>query len=252
MKGIRLDGYSLALGSVLGLGAGVGLGYLLRRKAFAAKLDHEVEQIKSHYNDRLKSLLAGAGDDNEPERKGWMGVVSRTLPAPVAIRPKVEGYGAGPSTRRTRGRSEDSSSGGDPVPEGAGENSSADLELVVTEEDAIKFMTRVPPDGEIYAITMEESLEVDPGWQTASVTWYEEDNALVDEDDSTIPNILGTVGPLSPDGFGGESEDAELRYVKNHKLQIIFEIKRDRRSYADVVLGYGNPANVKSRADTST
>jgi hypothetical protein len=252
MKGIRFDGYSLALGSVLGLGAGVGLGYLLRRKAFTTKLDHEVEQIKSHYNDRLRSMLAGAGDEESEPKKSWMGVVSSALPAPVPIRPRTEGYGAGPSTSRARGRQEDQSGGGDAVSEVSGDDAPASVELVVTEEDVVRHLTTVPKDGVIYTISREESLEVDPGWQTACVTWYEEDNALVDEDDSTIPNILGTVGPLSPADFGGISEDPELKYVKNHKLQIIFEIKRDRRSFADVVLGYGNPANVKSRADTTT
>lgn len=275
MKGIKFDAYSLGLGGLLGVGVGFGLGYLLRRKAFAAQLDAEVVKVKERYNDRLKSLLSDATDDGQVEvsvdvgegmdRQRWTDVVARTLPAPVAIRPKAEGYGAGPSSRRKRGGPEDQTSGGDPVPEGAGEDVSDPLEglepeeenwppsveQVMTQAEVTRFMTSVPDRGIIYPITVEEAGEVDAGWQTACVKWYEDGNTLVDERGSPIPNIVGTVGPLGPDRFGEDPENPMLCYVKNHKLEIIFEIERDRRSYSDVVLGYGNPANVKS-GDTAT
>jgi hypothetical protein len=79
------------------------------------------------------------------------------------------------------------------------------------------------------------------GWTQVTITYYAGDSVLVDDREQPIRNVRNTVGPLSVNGFGGISEHSAIRYVRNEKLEIDFEIVLDERSYADAVLNYGNP-----------
>lgn len=248
MKGFKLDIRQVGLGAALGIGIGAGLGYLLGRRYFVAKLDAEVEQIKEHYDSRLKKLLAPEPEVVVKPKTSWMGIVSDALSSPVAIRPKDQGYGAGPNPRRGGGTAPDPREG---LHEDPGEDDAADLEDVPLEERI--FATAAENDKETppYIISIEEAEEIPMGWQAICIKWYELDNALTDETGGLIPNITGTVGALAPDKFGGKSGSPHLMFVKNNRLEIIFEIEMVRGSYSDVVLGYGDPAAVKERAETA-
>jgi hypothetical protein len=77
------------------------------------------------------------------------------------------------------------------------------------------------------------------GFQMITLTYYASDKVLTDDKDQPITSVVQTVGPLDPLGFGGISEDPYIRYVRNHKLEIDFEIVMNMGSYADIVLNYG-------------
>lgn len=60
-----------------------------------------------------------------------------------------------------------------------------------------------------------------------SVTFYPKQNTLLDEDDELIADIGSTVGWESLRQFGFESTDADVVFVRNHRLETDFEVIRD-------------------------
>jgi hypothetical protein len=96
-------------------------------------------------------------------------------------------------------------------------------------------------DGKPYVIPFEEFGDSPPGYQQITVTYYAGDGVLADDQDQPIRDISRTVGPLNPLSFGGVSKDPHIRYVRNQRLEIDFEIILNARSYAEAVLNYGNP-----------
>lgn len=86
-----------------------------------------------------------------------------------------------------------------------------------------------------YIIHVDEFVADEMGWGSQStLTWYEGDQVLCDEQDKPIYNHSETVGELR---FGHGSNDANVVYIRNEKLQSEFEVLRDTDSYENVVLG---------------
>jgi hypothetical protein len=237
MKGIKLsvlDRPSLLLGTGVGLVCGSGLGYFLARRALTAKLttkleaefeerfEETLEEVKQHYDHKFGQLAAAQIDSAAENRKRWAQVVAQSL-GPVSDDPRLEGLDDG---------GVDDDEEGEDIFELGGEPISPPL----------RRNTSKP-----YAIAVSELGDDLPGYQNLTITWYMEDDTLVDDKDQPIRDVLRTVGPLDPNGFGGLSGDPNIRYVRNEKLEINFEIVLDRRSYTDVVLGYGQ-ADARKRS----
>lgn len=69
------------------------------------------------------------------------------------------------------------------------------------------------------------------------LTYYEEDNVLVDDRDQPVPDIEGVVGTANLDQFGHLSQDENIVYVRNEKMRADYEVSRHPGSYAVEVLG---------------
>jgi hypothetical protein len=233
MKGFRLggthiDGLSCVLGGIVaGLLCGAG-GYALGRrqaaKKFDEKLDAEVLQLKMHYASQSKGT--------------WQNLVATTLQyntSAVGQDPELEGLESDDSLDGTGADREDA--GGEL------------LELV---DDGVTYPGPLRRDeSKPYAISFEEIEETDETWQHVTVYWYELDNTLTEENGEVIRDIIGTIGPTSPAGFGGMSRDPHIRYVRNHKLEILFEVIIKKGAFASDILGYGQkqPAGTASQDD---
>lgn len=59
------------------------------------------------------------------------------------------------------------------------------------------------------------------------------DGVIVDEDNVSILDLIGTVGPNIESHFGEYEEDSV--YVRNDRLKAYYEINRDERSYGDLM-----------------
>lgn len=88
-----------------------------------------------------------------------------------------------------------------------------------------------------YIITVDEFMVNEDERDQISLVFYDEDGVLVDERDSPITDIAGTVGLDSLTKFGHKSGDKKIVYVRNEKLGAEYEIVLDGRSYSEVVLG---------------
>jgi hypothetical protein len=224
MERIQIDGKSAVFGALAG-GAACGvLGYLLgsrrMRKSAEQRIESEVQSVKDHYQHRAD--LAAAGADHDDDR----------IPAVGPEDPVDETESVDPRLEGIEGRD--------------------DYEDGLEQVDVENLTYEPPPDSppaplvnrdaaKPYAISVEEFGEQGDGWQQLTITYYALDKVLVDDKDQPIRDIQGTVGPLDALGFGGISGDPHIRYVRCHKLEIDFEIVLDARSYADVILNYGNP-----------
>jgi hypothetical protein len=89
-----------------------------------------------------------------------------------------------------------------------------------------------------YIISAEEYLQAEPGYEQAAVTFWENDETLVDERDQMIPDKDEKVGDHNLAKFGHGSMDPNKLYVRNEVLEVDFEIARSFGSYAREVLGF--------------
>jgi hypothetical protein len=88
-----------------------------------------------------------------------------------------------------------------------------------------------------YIIHHDEFFAGDKNYETASYTWFETDNVLVDERDQPITEVEKMVGDDHLSRFGSGSKDPNIVYVRNDRLGIDFEISKSEGSYLENVLG---------------
>lgn len=85
-----------------------------------------------------------------------------------------------------------------------------------------------------YILHKDEYWREELGYTQTTLTYYEGDNVLVDQEEVPIYSHESIVGPLM---FGHGSNDQNVFYVRNDKLRAEYEIIRDRGHYAIEVLG---------------
>jgi len=90
-------------------------------------------------------------------------------------------------------------------------------------------------DDRPYIIHVDEFVNDESGWDSQStLTWYEKDQILTDSHDTPIYDPVSTVGELR---FGHGSQDPNIVYIRNTRLQAEYEVLRDEGSYQEIVLG---------------
>lgn len=90
-----------------------------------------------------------------------------------------------------------------------------------------------------YIITKEEFFEAeDPSYDQVTLTYFEEDDVLIDEQDTPIPDTDDLVGDNHLRRFGEGSGDKNVIYIRNPQKRLEFEILLNQRSYAKEVLGF--------------
>lgn len=92
-----------------------------------------------------------------------------------------------------------------------------------------------------YLITAEEFLENEWGDDEDTLTWYPDDDTLLDSDDTVITDVDRTVGIKNLQFFGYGSSDSNALYVRNEKIDMIYEVVRTRGSFAAEIAGFTEP-----------
>lgn len=87
-----------------------------------------------------------------------------------------------------------------------------------------------------YVISIDEYFDDDPAYAKISIAYWEEDETLADERETIIPD-QSIVGVENLHQFGLGSQDRNIVYVRNHKMETDFEIVRDQRAFSYVVHG---------------
>lgn len=86
-----------------------------------------------------------------------------------------------------------------------------------------------------YIIHVDEYMADEMGFDSQStLTWYEGDQILCDSQDRIIYNYNEVVGELR---FGHGSNDPNVVFIRNERLQAEYEVLRDSGSYQEIVLG---------------
>lgn len=89
-----------------------------------------------------------------------------------------------------------------------------------------------------YVISLAEFMQNEPEFTQATVTYYEGDDTLVDENDVAIEDHEATVGNDNLEKFGHGSKDNNIVCVRNERTQMDFEIVRHTGTYTEQVLGF--------------
>lgn len=100
-------------------------------------------------------------------------------------------------------------------------------------EEEKKLRSRERP----YIITHDEYFDKDVSFEDQTLTYYEDDDTLVDEKDKPVDD-LDLVGEDHLARFGHGSRDRNIVYVRNEKLEMDFEIVLAKGSYLEA-LGLG-------------
>lgn len=83
-------------------------------------------------------------------------------------------------------------------------------------------------------ITEWEYMEDHPEYDKLTLTWFDADDTLCDQNEQPIPDISNTIGD---DALCEFKPDVYTVYVRNEKTATDYEIVREKGSYSEVVLG---------------
>lgn len=99
-------------------------------------------------------------------------------------------------------------------------------------EEEIKHRSKDEP----YVIHRDEFFEDDDefDYRQVSLTYYEGDDMMVDDQNAPVYNYSNAIGPLK---FGHGSGEANIFYVRNPKLRMDYEIVKNDGHYAVEVMG---------------
>ena len=101
----------------------------------------------------------------------------------------------------------------------------------------VELAKRAEKPDEPYVINFDEFNEGQDTFDKTNLTYYQEDDTLVDERDQPIDNVEYIVGDDNLTKFGHGSNDHNVVYVRNEKIGTDFEIIRSKGSYQHEVLG---------------
>ena len=204
-------------GLALGLVAGFYFGHRWNREKIKAEAfkesEAEVEKIREVYQQRIVAAREKPSVEEVIEERGYSTreteSVERPLKAPV---PVIEPPLTLPGTV-TYGESKSKNEGWNFPEELAGRTSEAP-----------------------YVIHQDEFNGDDNGYAHVTYTYYSEDDVLTDEDDTPLPHADLIVGQDNLK-FGHGTDDPDVVFVRNDRIEVEMEICRLPASYAEEVLG---------------
>lgn len=103
-------------------------------------------------------------------------------------------------------------------------------------------------DDEPYIISQDEYEENERDYQQLTLSYFEEDDVLVDEAEKPIEEVDSVVGEGNLTRFGHGSNDNRIVYIRNDRLSMDFEIVKNQGSYAKDVLGFQHADEVGRKA----
>lgn len=92
-----------------------------------------------------------------------------------------------------------------------------------------------------YVISQAEFDNDHPNYDKLSITYYEADDTLADEQEEIIDDPDTIVGEDTLKSFGKGSDDEDIVYARNDQLGIDYEISRVHGSYEETVMGTKGP-----------
>lgn len=232
-------------GIVIGAGLGGAATFFLMRRRLETKFsqmaDEEIDSMREHYQNKMLSLEAtnakGQLEDIVAER-GYSAPVE-DLPAPMAITPPDSVVEA---AKETIEEEQPADARVIKEPQEHAENVRNVFQEhgdpgVDRQWDYVEERKKRSPDAP-YVIHVDERAELD--YDEVSLTYYEADDVLCNERDEIVdPNDRDIqVGEGNLNKFGHGSEDPNVVYIRNDRLELQFEIVRSPNAYAEEVHGF--------------
>lgn len=95
-------------------------------------------------------------------------------------------------------------------------------------------------DVDQYTVISEDEfyeLAYDNGWDVQELTYYEDDDTLVDEADNPVFDPSEIIGPDALDSFGVCCSDQRETHIRNSQNNTVYNIRLIHDSYTEAVLG---------------
>ena len=223
---------TIAFGAGLVVGAAVGYFGTKRmlERQFDAELDEQVVNIKEHYERRAEAVVIGNEQPFPTPEDAVKALIepyeASAQRAPYDPRPSVETViGEVKTTDRNVFDDEPEEDEYD-----QGDDSAYGIPDFIYEEEVKKRSSLLP-----YVITDEEFAEGHPGHEQFSLTYYEEDKVLADDQDEVVSDINNTVGVENLLKFGHGSNDSRIVYIRNEKRKVDFEVAQHDGSFAEII-----------------
>jgi hypothetical protein len=208
----RAVGYIFG-GMVIGASLGFYFGHRWNREKIKAEAfqqsEEEVDRIREQY--RLRELARTEKPSAEEiiEERGYSVAAPRPLPPPVPISPTR----IGPVIE-------------DDAPKGKDDGWNYGWELANRSPD------------KPYVIHQDEFHGQEaPGYTQTAYTYYEVDDVLVDTDDTPLSQE-DTIGGPENLKWGHGTDDIDVVFIRNDRLELEIEVCRLSKSYEEEVLGH--------------
>lgn len=231
--------------SVISLLVGAGSTYLVTKnvlkKKYEERSDREIDEARrfykqGDYSDPIKALAKlkeqGEAANQYDDKVKDLGYVNEFTPAPHVTAP-VE-------TEEELIVEEDETDKVE-VPEVVVQNIFVNNKPLDDNFDYEKEVA-LRDESYPYVISEEEFLQGEKDYSQNKLTYFEQDDILIDEDDSMIPDSDAIVGDSNLSRFGHGSNDKNVVYIRNERLEIDIEVVRDEGSYVKGVLGFDQDA----------
>lgn len=88
-----------------------------------------------------------------------------------------------------------------------------------------------------FIIAVDEFFQDEEDYEKLTITYFAKDDTLVDERNSPIADVEGTLGLRFAENFGSKSNDANIVYIRNRRLEVDFEVVLDKSSFTETILG---------------
>ena len=247
-RGADGRGVGLAVGAfLLGAGIGGGLVYILAKRALETKYqkiaDEQVEEMREHYAQKaiaLESEAAKRPVKEIVEERGYSSPDADTSQPPMAVSP--------PNAVKEQAKEtvKDARPDGAKVVKEPQEH--AEVQNVFAEHGDASGDTWVhaeelkkrSPDRP-YVIHLDERDEFED-YQPVSLTYFEGDDVVSNERDEIIgpEDRERLLGEKNLEKFGHGSQDPSVVYIRNDALELIYEVVKSPRSYAEEVAGFSH------------
>lgn len=109
----------------------------------------------------------------------------------------------------------------------------------------IEAQIRAEAPDQPYIISFDEYFEGEKDYEQASMTYFEGDDTLCDDKDAAVPDVAEIIGEDCLIRFGHGSNDPNIVYVRNDRIEIDFAITRSGGKYTVEVLGFDDEDEIK-------
>lgn len=105
------------------------------------------------------------------------------------------------------------------------------------DDEMVEAEVAARSDQRPYILSAEEFLSNESEYEQITLTYFEGDKILVDDQEAPVPNPDKLVGTSNLRRFGYRSQDRNVVYVRNSHLKLEFEILRSEGKYMKEVHG---------------
>lgn len=100
-----------------------------------------------------------------------------------------------------------------------------------------------------YVVTEDEYTSNDEHYETTTLTYFESDRILIDDDEKPIDDVEQTVGVENLKRFGHGAGDVDIVFIANDARQMMYEVLRSYGSYREEVMGLEPEDHLKHSDD---